>query len=171
MKEFSFCPKLLALPALLLIAPAGFALDQDRKEPIHIQADAAVIDEKSGVSTYTGNVTVNQGSLRIAADEVRIHSIEKEVTEIVATSIDGSDHLAHYEQLPEESDLIVAVARTITYFVKDERLRLVGDAQLNQTEKKSFAGEVINYEAQNGLVKAESNGVGRVETIFIPGKK
>ena len=51
---------------LLLLAPLpGLGLDSDRDEPIHIEADRAMLDEKEGTSIYEGNVQLRQGSLRL----------------------------------------------------------------------------------------------------------
>lgn len=156
---------LALLVSFLLSLPAA-ALESDRDQPIRIQADAAVVDESSGISTYTGNVTVYQGTLHIAAQEVQIHTNEDEVTLIVASVPDDAESLAHYEQQPEENELVRANARTISYHVAEERFHLVGDARLTQGED-TFTGEIIDYEADKRRVKS----AGGVETIFTPAQR
>jgi lipopolysaccharide export system protein LptA len=155
----------MLLVCLLLSSPVP-ALESDRDQPIRIQADAAVVDESSGISTYTGNVSVHQGTLHIAAQEVQIHTSQDEVTLIVASVPDDAERLAHYEQRPEENKLVMADARTIRYHVAEERFHLVGDARLTQGED-TFTGEVIHYEADKRRVKSE----GGVETIFTPAQR
>lgn len=159
---------ILVLAAALTDLPAH-GLSADKDQPILIEADAAVVDDRNGKSTYTGNVTVNQGTIHIAADKIEIFSVEDEVTRIVASSDASSDKLAHYQQIPEEQEeLVEADAHTITYFVKEERLHLIGNAQLRQTEDSSFAGQRIEYFIDRGLVTADSQGDEgtRVKTIY-----
>jgi lipopolysaccharide export system protein LptA len=60
------------LAGLLSISLASnwcLALPDDREQPIHISADKALRDEKQGVTIYSGNVQMNQGSMHIEADK------------------------------------------------------------------------------------------------------
>lgn len=156
--------RLLLIPMAIFFSSACLALNADRDEPINIQADSARVDEKSGISTYTGNVQVDQGTLKIRANEVKVHSEDKTgVTRIVANAADDSEKLAHYEQLPDNAELVEASARTIIYFVTDDRLELNGAARLKQTADRSFTGETIYYYIDEGRVNAEG---GRTTTTF-----
>ena len=56
---------------MLAIAPAVFALPEDRDQPIEITADSAVINEKQSQAEYTGAVVVTQGTLKLEGDVVR----------------------------------------------------------------------------------------------------
>ena len=60
---------------LLLSLPAALthALPDDRDQPIHITADKALRDEKKGVTIYSGNVQMVQGSLELEADTLTIY--------------------------------------------------------------------------------------------------
>ncbi|XOV87272.1 MAG: lipopolysaccharide transport periplasmic protein LptA [Pseudomonadota bacterium] len=161
------------LPCFVLLlasfcGPDALALKSDQQQPIKIEADAATVDEKNGVSTYRGNVTVNQGSLFISADEVQIHSAGNEVVRIVARVPLTAAELVHYEQLPDNDDLISGNARTIVYFVKEERLEFLGEAILRQADAKSFSGETIQYSVTDSRVNAESSGDRRVITTIPP---
>ncbi len=158
----------LCLALVCLNGTNAFALKADQEQPIKIEADAATVDEKNGVSTYRGNVTVNQGSLFISADEVQIHSTDNEVVRIVAKVPLSALELVHYEQLPDNDDLISGNARTIVYFVKEERLEFLGEAILRQADAKSFSGETIQYSVTDSRVNAESSGDRRVITTIPP---
>lgn len=167
--------KLLLIPAafaLLMAAANCPALSSDRDQNIRVQADSAVVDDKSGMSTYRGNVVVDQGTLHITADEVQIISKQNEVVKVVASTDLNSSHLAHYQQMPDNSkQLVEADARQITWFVKERQLELEGDASLRQTHDTSFSGALIHYDANKGTVNAESGKQVPVETIFKPTKK
>ncbi|MEX2326148.1 MAG: lipopolysaccharide transport periplasmic protein LptA, partial [Pseudomonadales bacterium] len=161
--------QILTMIAVAMIAVNScFALGTDRDQPINIQSDSAIVDEKNGVSTYLGNVTVDQGTLHISADKVEVYATKSEVLRIIASSEPDSGTLAHYEQQPDDKPLVVAEARKIIYLVQDEQLQLLGAASLTQTRDRSFTGETISYDVTEGRVSAESEGEGRVQSTFIP---
>jgi lipopolysaccharide export system protein LptA len=54
--------------ALLVTAAAGHASERDAKEPVQLRADSIEIDRRSGVSRYSGNVSLRQGALHLTAD-------------------------------------------------------------------------------------------------------
>ena len=55
-----FISCLISLPAL--------AIDPNSKSPIEIESDQATLDDKTGSSTYSGNVIITQGLSRLEAD-------------------------------------------------------------------------------------------------------
>jgi hypothetical protein len=77
----------LWLAALLALSISGtsLALPTDRNQPIHISADTATIDDNTGITTYTGNVEIAQGTLKINARNVDLHRNEAGVSRILAT--------------------------------------------------------------------------------------
>ena len=144
---------------LLLTLPLQcFGLTADREKPIHIQADNATVDEVTGTSIYRGNVIIEQGTLLINADEVEVRTADSEVIQIIASAETDSTELAHYEQLPDDSEeKVYADARKITYLVQEERLHLTGDARLKQL-KDLFTGELLYYDVNQGIVNLNSTG-------------
>ena len=56
----------------LLISSLVFALSTDREQPIQIEADAAELDDASGITVYTGNVLVTQGTMRLWGNRLTI---------------------------------------------------------------------------------------------------
>ncbi len=145
------------------------ALTSDAKQPIHIQADAAVMDNAKGTSVYRGNVIIEQGTLQIKADEIEIITSESQVIQIIASTDDDSKKLAHFEQLPDDSeDRVYAEARKITYLVQEERLHLSGKATLKQT-KDVLTGELVYYDIRRGIMSLKSSGQqDRIDVIINP---
>lgn len=146
----------LLLVAICIWAAATFALESDEEQPILVQADAATVDNTSGIATYTGEVLVTQGSLTIAADEVEIFLKDETVIRIIANTDENSTEPAHYEQqlqgsLEKPADMVYADARRITYLVQESRLHLVGDARL-QRSGDVFTGEMLHYDIRPGVV-------------------
>ena len=158
------------LGACLFSAPDASALKSDRNQPIKIQADTAIVNEAEGRTSYKGNVTIDQGTLHLAADEVEIYSTNREVNLIVAKARAEST-LVHYEQQKERShtgkdangndrhppenqepELVTADARNITYLVKEGQFHLQGNARLQQAGD-IFEGEFLSYDLGSGIVK------------------
>lgn len=152
--------KVLVFYIAMLCASTVAGLDADRKQPITIQADDAVLDETKGTSIYRGDVTIDQGTLHISADEVEIIADGDKIIQIIATGKEETGSLAHYEQKPEENkDLVKADARKITWFVQEERLHLVGDARLVQAQD-TFSGQLLYYNVNEGIVNLSGKGQG-----------
>lgn len=143
-------------------------LSDDRDKEINIEADVAIADDKSGIAVYSGNVTINQGSMHITADEVKVIRSEHKVLQIIASMKPGTDSLAHYEQLNDKNQPVSADARKITYFLQEKRIHLAGNAKLKQAES-SFSGELLHYDLSQGIVKggSETSG-GRIKITLKP---
>ncbi|MEX2489048.1 MAG: lipopolysaccharide transport periplasmic protein LptA [Pseudomonadales bacterium] len=144
--------KVMVLFIATLSAGTVVGLEADRNQPITIQADDAMLDERQGTSIYRGDVTIDQGTLHISADEVEVISDGDKIIQIIATGKADTGSLAHYEQKPEEKeDLVKADAHKITWFVQEERLHLVGDARLVQAQD-TFSGQLLYYNVNEGIV-------------------
>jgi lipopolysaccharide export system protein LptA len=160
-----------ALYLLTLMPTFSFALESDREQPIKIQADAAIVDEKNGSSVYKGDVIITQGTLEVTANEVEIFTADGEVIQIIAKTEEDSELLAHYQQQVNETmDMVVADARKITYLVQEERLHLSGDARLQQVQDV-FTGQLLYYDLGRGIVNLNSSGGSdRVNMTITPKK-
>lgn len=49
---------------------AAFALPSDRNQPITLLADRATFNERTGVTTYSGNVIIEQGTMKLQANSI-----------------------------------------------------------------------------------------------------
>ena len=161
--------QLCLLLALFLLPPmAAQALQGDSEQAIRIVADEAVRDEKTGLTIYRGNVLMNQGTIRIEADQITIYKIETEGDKIVA---EGTP--AHMAQQPEpDSPMMHAWGGIIEYYRTEERMLLLKDAQLEQ-DGSTVRGDRIDYLIDEQVVKAATDGSGnerRVEVVIPPHK-
>jgi len=163
--------RLIALCAALLslqtLSPVVYSLPDDRSQPIYIQSDIAERDERRGLTVYTGDVEIDQGSLHISADQVRIRTKDDEVSQIIAT---GSPARMHQQPEPDKEP-VYARGGTITYDVDKEILTLVGDASVVQ-DGTTVKGERITYFIREQRVKALSGdtneGRQRVQMVIPP---
>jgi lipopolysaccharide export system protein LptA len=152
--------------ASTLVAGLAQALPDDRDQPIHITADKALRDDKLGVTVYTGNVQMDQGSIRITADTLTIYHITEEADKIVAEG-----RPAKMQQQPElDEGPVHAHADVIEYFRDEERVHLQSNARVEQ-DGSVVAGDSIDYLIAEQLVKADSDQTlegNRVQVIIPP---
>ena len=142
----------LVLAACLLAAPLVTALPEDRDQPIRIEADEALRDEKQGFTRYKGNVKVDQGTLYIEADEVTVYHIDQEADKIVARG-----KPARLQQQPEpEKGLVKARAEIIEYYKNDDRVQLLDNASIEQ-DGSTVTGDSIEYFISEQRVRADSD--------------
>jgi lipopolysaccharide export system protein LptA len=156
------------LLGLLLIHAAtvpAWALPEDAEQPIHIRADAAELNENTGIAIYRGEVRMDQGTLRVTADTMTIELDNERVVKITAEG-----QRAHYQQqLKKDESEVLADARTIVYYTQEERVELIGQAYLTQ-DGNEFTGEVIKYDIRAGKVDAKANESGGVKMILKPAR-
>ena len=166
---------LALLLSALLANQWVYGLTSDRDQPIAIEADSAYVDDANGITIYEGNALITQGTLNIAADKVKVIMSDSEVIEIIASMTPTSTGLAHYEQIPDDDEALVSAdAKTITYFIQEEKLHLAGNAHLEQTLNQ-FSGELLYYNMTTGVVdlKGGQKGKksGRVSITLQPKKR
>ncbi|GIX31871.1 MAG: lipopolysaccharide export system protein LptA [Porticoccaceae bacterium] len=157
-----------ALLLLALLAAAGrpAALPEDRQAPIQIEAREAIREEALERTVYTGDVVITQGSIRIEAERVEVHTRGRRVVAIVCT---GSP--ASYRQIPEPGAApVVARARTIRYDLEAQRIVLEGDALLEQ-DGATLSGARITYDLRERVIRArggEESGRERIRMVIPP---
>ena len=148
---------------LSLCAPSGLALPEDSEQPIHIRADNAEIDNRSKRVIYRGSVQVDQGTLRVTADEMTVEYEDQKVVRIVATGKPAR----YKQQLEADDDVVNADASTIIYYTQDERVDLQGTASLEQ-QCNTVTGDFIRYDIVGGKIDATADGDNRVRMELQP---
>lgn len=142
----------------------SYALTEDRNQPLQINANSVVFNEKNGNASYQGNVIIRQGTLEIRAQEVTIQTDPD--GRIISTQAKGN--LASYQQKTDASKApVMAEAAEIFYDVKNEKIQLKGKAWLRQ-ENASFKGNLINYDSKSQQVDAKGDAQNRVQLILPP---
>ena len=166
MSGASHLPAFVLAACMMCFATVGIALPDDREQPIHITADKAVRDEKRGVTIYTGNVQMRQGSMELDADSLTIFHEDRDANKIVARG-----QPAKMRQQPEiDEGLVHAHALVITYFRREELVHLRTEAELTRDDGTLVTGDSIDYYIARELVKAESdrNSEDKKVVVVIP---
>jgi len=143
--------QLISLLLTSLITLPALALESDATEEITIQSDRAELDRKAGTAIYTGDVILEQGTLKITADRITlISNKQRKLTKAIAVG-----QPAHFQQQMEgEKGLTKAQGKTITYLTTNKNITLLEDATLEQ-EGNLFTGETIIYNMVNENVSAK----------------
>ena len=163
--------KLTAILPLLVLciglnSSTGWALQSDKDQPMELEADSADIDESKGVSVYTGNVVVVQGSINLQADRVTVYQRGSNPTRIIA---EGQP--VKFRQLQDDrKEYVKGVARKAEYTIASEELVLIGDAVLTQG-KDSFKSDRIVYDRVRAKVKAGAAAKGKERVKLTIGAK
>ena len=165
-KSFSSftCGMTLALFMVIQVQLAH-ALPDDSNQPIHISADKALRDEKKGITIYSGNVEMKQGSMEIEADTLIIYHTTDQASEIVAKG-----NPAKMRQQPELDKAIVhAQGDVITYYKNEERVNLQTDARIEQ-DGAVVEGDSIDYFIDKEVITARSDESqdGKKVVVVIP---
>lgn len=155
----------VSLTAATLAAPLrASALSTDKNQPMKITADQVNIDDKTGISVYSGDVVVVQGTLRITADTLSVYTKKHVLTKMIAIG-----KPATYKQRPDGKQTDVhARASRMEYYAGTDRVILIGDARLRQ-DANSFVSKRIIYDLKRDQVDAGKKiGGGRVEIVIQP---
>jgi lipopolysaccharide export system protein LptA len=158
--------KLLQVTALLLCMPVTtWALDTDRSQPIHIEADRATLNEHGEKSSYEGNVQLRQGTLNLRGNRMTVYLANKQVDRITLT---GKPATLQQRQDNNDTDQH-AEAENIEYNATDERVILLGNARIWQTGEEEFRSERIVFNLKDNTVNAGGvNTRDRVHIILPP---
>jgi len=155
------------LLALLLCLPSlSQALPNDRNQPIKISADQASINERSGVTVYSGNVEIRQGSMLIKGARVELHRNDAGVERIISTGAPAEFH----QQPKADAPLTKAYGKRMDYRIKRQEITITDSARVTQGED-SFSGERIIYNMDKAIVNAfgsDDKGGERVRMVIQP---
>lgn len=153
-------PKLGALLALLFVLPGvALALPDDQEQAVDLEADAADIDEKRGVSVYRGNVLYTQGSIKMSAGTMTIHAPGGDLSKVV---LEGGP--ARYSWQPKRgASRVKAKGKTIEYNVTKDQVVVMGDGEVVQGGD-TFRSDRIVYDMNGDRVRAGGAVKGKGKT-------
>ncbi len=167
-QTLSFLKHALMGVGLCTVSALTFALPSDRAQAISLLADHATYNDKTGVTTYTGNVVIEQGSMKLnAASIVANLNKNKQISTITAT---GSP--AKFQQQVDTSRGIArGEAQKIVYNAETGILNLMGNAYLYQNGA-SIRGNTLKYSMNKGDIEvsggASSGSKGQIQIIIPP---
>ncbi|HEY3982997.1 lipopolysaccharide ABC transporter substrate-binding protein LptA [Cedecea sp.] len=156
--------KLVLLGTLFAAPWSAWALTGDTDQPIHIESDQQSLDMQGNVVTFTGNVVVTQGSIKINADKVVVTRPGGEQGKEV---IDGYGNPATFYQMQDSGKPVKGHASTMHYELANDFVVLTGNAYLEQLDS-NITGDKITYLVKEQKMQAFSEKGKRVTTILVP---
>jgi lipopolysaccharide export system protein LptA len=136
--------------ALILLSPqTAFSITEGRE--VQIRADYMKFDLETGSSTYSGNVSIIQGTIKLTGDNVVITRKNNEIHDI---KVDGDP--AHYLQDENTDNKIHAISQHMTYTAQTNRLVMTVNASLEQSNQTVTSQRIV-YDTQNKVILAGKN--------------
>lgn len=127
------------------------ARESDLSQPIEIDADRSIYDERAGRQVLEGNVEIRQGTLLITADRIEVLLQDGSLS-----SIEGQGSPLGFEQDNEAGERMRGSANRITYDALNGSLVLEGQATLEQPRQR-LVSERIVFNADSQTVSAEGD--------------
>lgn len=156
--------RLLALVAALLTTPMAIAqgtsvafgaIQQDTSAPVEVTADELAVDQATGQATFTGNVVIGQGDMRLSAPQVLV---------IYAQGQQGIERLEATGGVTLVSGPDAAEAQRADYSVSDGVIVMTGNVLLAQGQS-ALSAERMTVNLDDGTARMQ----GRVKTILQSG--
>lgn len=141
----------------------GQLSDQDRTQPIEIEADILTLQQENAVAIFEGHVLAVQGDLSLKAQKVRVHYIA-----------DGTESEQSIDRIEAEGDVVIASPReTATgdegiYDVAGEAMQLTGSVILTR-DGNVLKGDRLDIDLVTNTHKLSSPADGgRIKALFVP---
>ena len=128
----------------------------DTSLPVEVAADNLAVNQTDGSATFTGNVVIGQGEMRLAADEVTVENAEGGQSRIQSLHAKGNVTLVSGEDAAEAAEA--------TYDVASGNVVLTGDVVLTQGQNV-LTGNHMTVNLESGTAQVE----GRVRSVLQPG--
>ncbi len=146
------------LPGLAVAQGASVAfggLKQDTTLPVEIGADSLAVNQADGRATFSGNVKVGQGDLRLTAASVQVEygAGGKSIAQLHAS---GGVTISSAGEAAEANDAV--------YTIDSGQIIMTGDVLLTQGQS-AISGQKLVIDLKSGTGVME----GRVQTVFQPG--
>ncbi len=143
-----------AMPVLAQVTTPFGGLKHDSSQPVEISAEALRVEQAAGTATFSGDVVVGQGTLRLAADSITVFygADEGEVSRLEAS---GNVTLT--------SGAEAAEAQRAVYDVTSGMLSMSGDVLLTQ-DGNALAAQELAIDLNAGTAEIK----GRVSSILRP---
>lgn len=153
---------ILLLTALVFAAPVTAqtninlgGISTDASAPVEVAADNLTVDQDTGTATFTGNVQIGQGDLRLSAGSVEV-VYGAGTGEIARLQASGGVTFVTATEAAE--------AQSADYNIAGGTLTLSGEVLLTQGASAISAERMtVNLETGNALLS------GRVRTVFQQG--
>jgi len=151
--------------ALALTPGLAWALSTDRQQPIDLTADHKITKYQEGISIYTGNVRLDQGSLHVEAERMTFHTDDAgQVERMIA---EGQP--ARFRQVTDDGLEVRGRGLEIEYRMSSSMLFIRDNGVLHYGEDV-LESDRIRYNTETEILEAgeEERGDSRVHITIQP---
>ena len=160
----SFLKQVACVAVVALSSASGFALPSDRNQQLSLAAENATYNSKTGITTYTGNVVIEQGTMKLQADSlVATLNSKNEIQTITAKGKPAK----FQQQIEANKGLARGEAQNIVYNADTGIITLTGNAYLYQ-DGSSIRGNRLKSSMNKGDVEAHGSSSNRIQIIIPP---
>ena len=141
--------------ALLLALATPFAQAElaDREQPLQIEADQVLLDQARQISTFTGHVKFDQGTLQLRGAKVVVSQDAQGYKQGTVTG----DTASFRQKREGLNEYVEGYGQRIVYDTHTQILDLYGQARLKR-EGDFIRGEHINYNSQTEIFVVNDGG-------------
>lgn len=163
------CITLSVLLSSILLSPVSWAdIERDFSQPILVDADREELDLRANRLVLHDNVVIQQGTLRITADQLNVES-ETELGSGDSEVFIATGNPATYQQEVEPGMLVEASAGEIRYDAATRVISLLGNATMQQGGNQVSANRIVYYiDEQRVTAERGEDDDQRVRNIFQP---
>ena len=158
----------LLLASIVIFSGSCLASDEYDSPTITVESDRAERNERTGLTQYSGNVIIRQGSLIIDANMVEIHYVDNQVNRIICNG-----NPASYQQKSSTSGQVLARAEIIEYLPAEKLINLKTNASLSKNGTL-IKGDSINYDIASETWRAKGDNQSnqkRIQLVIPPLQK
>ena len=151
-----------------ILSYASYAFGENDNQTIIVESDSAERNESTGITQYSGNVIIRQGSLVIDANMVEIHYVDNHVSSIICNG-----NPASYQNISSSGGQVVARAEIIEYLPAEKVINLKTNASLSKSGTL-IKGDSINYDVISETWRAKGDNQTnqkRIQLVIPPLKK
>lgn len=155
---------LAAIIVSLFVSNYALARTDDSEKPIHITADTAELNEKSGISIYRGDVKMVQGTTILRGDVITVYTVNDEVEKMISVG-----NLATYEEITDDGDKVYAESEEMIHNSGEKKVELFRRGKITQVGN-IIRSDYILYLTEEGLIDTGTKK-DRIEITIQPKSK
>ncbi len=156
---------LLLVSGLLALSLPALAVTGDSDQPVQVNSINQSLDMQGNVATFTGNVVITQGTIKIQADKV---VVTRPGGDSKKTIVDAYGKPATFYQMQDNGKPVNGSASKLHYNLAADSVELTGNAHVRQLGS-NINGDRITYLVKQQKIQAYSHGTSqRVTTVLVP---
>jgi len=156
--------KISLLLSTLILPFSTQALESDYVQPINVSSVAQHAKMKTNTITFSDDVLLTQGTIRITSDKLIVIRGELPNHEIMI----AEGKVATFYQTQEDGKPFDAEANEIHYDVAKAKITLTGNAQIKQLDSQINGSKITYFLETEEIVVESKNNKQRVNTVFLP---